>query len=227
MMPPMMTGNPEQDRIAMEQFRAAEASFNNYNKRFREPPLEQPPPSSLPNPPQIMDGGQPLENPPTTAFPAELLQSAQVFPQQTAPQPVTPQQTAPQPYIPTPVQQGLPSPNGIMSQFEEPFSINDMQQVNAYDNFSNNSYNSPQGVQQMLQPLIRQAMQQSQQETSEKIPAYLQQVSELTNSTFPNLYSNGIGSIPNQITGSLQYYQNPSMMRGIEIERQKYGAFGV
>ena len=87
--------------------------------------------------------------------------------------------------------------------------------------------NRPQGVEQMLQPLISQVMQQSQQETSEKIPAYLQQVSELTNTTFPNLFSSGIGSVPNQITGSLQSYQNPSMMRALEVARQQYGAFGV
>jgi len=105
----------------------------------------------------------------------------------------------------------------------------DMQgfQQSQYQGIMGQLGNRPQGVEQMLQPLISQVMQQSQQETSEKIPAYLQQVSELTNTTFPNLFSSGIGSVPNQITGSLQSYQNPSMMRALEVARQQYGAFGV
>tara|TARA_R110002020_G_scaffold127878_2_gene286729 strand:+ start:462 stop:902 length:441 start_codon:yes stop_codon:yes gene_type:complete len=64
------------------------------------------------------------------------------------------------------------------------------------------------GVEQLLQPIISRIQSQSQQQMAQKLPAYVQQISEITNTTFPNLFTNGIGSIPNQYTNSLQSYQN-------------------
>ena len=68
------------------------------------------------------------------------------------------------------------------------------------------------GVEQLLQPFLSQInsqiQQQAQQDMKQKIPAYVQQISEITNTTFPNLFANGIGSIPNQFTNSLRPYQN-------------------
>ena len=64
------------------------------------------------------------------------------------------------------------------------------------------------GVEQLLQPIISRIQSQSQNNMQQKLPAYVQQITEITNSTFPNLFANGIGSIPNQFTNSLQPYQN-------------------
>ena len=68
------------------------------------------------------------------------------------------------------------------------------------------------GVEKLLQPFLSQInsqiQQQAQQDMLQKMPTYVQQVSEITNTTFPNLFENGIGSIPNQVTNSLRPYQN-------------------
>ena len=57
MMPPMMTGDPETDRIAIENFRLQELQFNEMNRRFTDPQVSNFEPSAFEPPSHYTDRG--------------------------------------------------------------------------------------------------------------------------------------------------------------------------
>ena len=73
------------------------------------------------------------------------------------------------------------------------------------------NFGGGQGIQQLLDPLVRKIKQyqksqatQNLEEQEQKLPPYLQEVEEITNATFPNVFSGGSG-----ISGMNEFQPGP------------------
>jgi len=74
------------------------------------------------------------------------------------------------------------------------------------------NFGGGQGIQQLLGPLVRKIKQyqksqatQNLEEQEQKLPPYLQEVEEITNATFPNVFSGGSG-----ISGMNEFQSGPT-----------------
>jgi hypothetical protein len=74
------------------------------------------------------------------------------------------------------------------------------------------NFGGGQGIQQLLDPLVRKIKQyqksqatQNLEEQEQKLPPYLQEVEEITNATFPNVFSGGSG-----ISGMNEFQPGPA-----------------